>query len=141
MKVIAVSCFYCFSTGTIVALNETSSLKLITDILSEEGKSMKKTTQMGSNTDNSWSTVKGSNLCASMASIQPKSSSHGASNCIQYAVLLFFQTTNKSMMQHSPQIWNNNRNILLELISVTPRNTTASSPLQNLETKNLHLII
>ena len=47
---------------------------------------MKQTTKRGSSTDNSWSTVKGNNLCASMASIQPKSSSHGASNCIQYAV-------------------------------------------------------
>ena len=87
-KSITIQCNKCaqLESQLQIALNEASSLKLITDILSEECKSMKQSTQMVSNTNISWSTVKGNNLRALVAFIQPKSSSHGASNCIQYAV-------------------------------------------------------
>ena len=71
-----------------VATNEISSLKLITDLLSAECKSLKKSTQVDTNAVNLWSKVKPNIVRGPNTTSQPNlvHSFHGASNFDQYAI-------------------------------------------------------
>jgi len=71
-----------------VVLNELSSVKLITDILSEECKSLKQTSHVDPNVDNLWSSVKPYNSSGPTATRPPElmQSSLGASNFCKYTV-------------------------------------------------------
>jgi hypothetical protein len=71
-----------------VALNERSSVKLITTILKEEFKSLKQTSHVDSKAGNSWISVKPSNSRGPTAIRPPETTytSPGTSNTCQYTV-------------------------------------------------------
>jgi len=71
-----------------VALNELSSVKIITDILSEEFKSLKQTSRVDSSAYNLWTNVKPNNSRGPTATRPPKTAyaSFGTSNSYQYTV-------------------------------------------------------
>jgi cobalamin biosynthesis Mg chelatase CobN len=71
-----------------VVLNELSSVKIITDILSEEFKSLKQTSHVDTSADNLWANVKPNNSRGPTATRPPKTAhaSLGTSNSHQYTV-------------------------------------------------------
>ena len=79
--------------------NEVSSLKLITNTLDEESKSLKPSPQPSSNTTNPWTTTTVNNRYSSRTSIHPQSSSYETSRRRQYAV----PVTNRHAAQSNSQ--------------------------------------
>ena len=68
--------------------NEVSSLKLITNILNEESKSLNLSPPPSSNTTNKWTATTVNNRYSSRTSIHPQSSSYETSRRRQYAGLV-----------------------------------------------------
>jgi len=89
-KTSAVQCDNCsqLDNQLKVALNDLSSVKLITEILNEKIKILKQTSRINFNLSNTWSTAKSSNSC-SPTTVQPSKevhTTHGIPITSQYAV-------------------------------------------------------
>ena len=125
--------------------NAVSSLKLITNTLIEESKSLTPSPPASSNTINPWTVTTVNNRYSSRTSIHPQSSPYETARRGQYALpftnsyaaLSNSQLTNDSMYSPAP---NNNRGTPRKLPSTAQRNTTRRSPLRNFKTKTQRLI-